>query len=126
MTTIGASAAERPLIGHMIVGEVMRRMDTVRSIVFPNGVKFTTEQHLAIAQSQLLEILQYGAPGRALTLEHVYDHFVIALSHLAVARDGLGEWQNGALAEWKWTDGEREMMPRDGYDEPGATEGGKG
>lgn len=107
MTTAGASPVERPVIGKMIEGEVARRMDTVRSIRFPSTVPgqhvgFSPEQHLGIAQAQLLEILQYGAPGRPLDLDQVYDHFVIAVSHLGVARDGLGEWHN-ALARWEWT-----------------------
>lgn len=101
MTTVGASAVERPIIGKMLEGEVSRRMATVRSIRFPGVGGFTVEQHLAVAQAQLLEILQYGAPGRPLHLDQVYDHFVIALSHLGAARDT----NVPPLAQWTWTTG---------------------
>lgn len=111
MTTVASSVVERPAMARMLADEVNRRMDTVRSLRFVQASgeesTFTLEQHLQVAQSQLLEILQYGAAEahRPLNTDAVLDHVVIALSHLGVARDGLGEWQHGARSKWSGDSG---------------------
>lgn len=52
--------------------------------------------HRDIASQQLLEILQYAANGQPLDAAIAYDHFTLALGHIAAAR--------GERAHWFWTD----------------------
>lgn len=63
------------------------------------GVRvITSAVHTDIASAQLLEILQYAGNGKPLNACDLYEHFTLALGHIAAAR--------GDGARWFWTDSE--------------------
>lgn len=71
--------------------------DVARRTFFSHGLP-PIVNHAEVASQQLLEILQYAANGQPLDLSTVYEHFTLALGHIAA--------QRGQGARWFWPDSE--------------------